>query len=155
MHQLIRTWLWTGVIFSATAFAAVAEAPIEVRGTRAEQDSPESFTVTGWVTELIGRNRIGTSILSAELLRRNVGELGSVKVRIDGRTFNARLMSEAVYEEVVANPLLWEVLNADVICIVKRPGPLSHVELIVPHDEAGAPFKARQRMPVRMELAVN
>ncbi len=165
MHQLIRTWLWMGMgralpvmfmivaMFIATASAVGAEASIEVRSTRAEQDPPESFAVTGWVTELIGGNRIGTSIPSAQLLRRKVGELDSVKVRINGKTFNARLMSEAVYEKVVDNPLLWEMLKADVICLVKKPGPLSHVELIVPQGEAS--LKARQQMPVRMELAIN
>lgn len=166
MHQLIRTRLRVGAgralpvmslvvaMSIVTASAAGAETSVEVRGTRAEQDPPESFAVTGWVTELIGRNRIGTSILSAQLLRRNVGELDSVKVRINGRTFNARFMSEAVYEKVADNPLLWEALKADVICLVKRPGPLSHVELIVPQGEAGGSLKARQQMPVRMELAI-
>lgn len=167
MYQLIRTWLWMGTcrvlpvklmvvaMFIATASAVGAEASTDMRGARAEQDPPESFAVTGWVTELIGKNRIGTSIPSAQLLHRNIGELGSVKVRINGKTFNARLMSEAVYEKVIDNPLLWEMLKADVICLVKKPGPLSHVELIVPQDEAGASLKARQQMPVRMELAIN
>lgn len=168
MQQSTRTCLWmdagrllpavpmvAAMFIAAASTAAGAGAPVEARGTRTGQEPPAVFTVSGWVTELADGNRIGTSILSAQLLRRNAGELDNIKVRIDGRTFNARLMSEAMYEKVADNPLLREALKVDIVCLVKNPGPLSHVELIVLQDDAGASLKARHHMPVRMELVKN
>jgi len=130
--------------------------PAQAHGVRTTEGAFRSFAVSGWITDLIAQNRIGTSILSSQLLRRNVVDLDSVKVCINGTSFNARVMSEALYAKVADDPSLLEALDdAQLICLLKRPGPLSHVELIVPDSARDTVLKARLQVPVRLELARN
>lgn len=149
MYRSIRTRLAAVIMVVAAVSSAHAQEPAKARGPA------PSLTVSGWVTELIAEDRIGTSIPAAHLLRRNVADLDSVKIRINGRTLRARIMSEALYEELGDNVLLLEGLGADVICLIRPPGPLSHVELIVLDPAQRPALKARHQMPVRMELAQN
>lgn len=137
--------------------ALARDEPVEVRGVRTDKGVSGSFAVSGWITDLIAQNRIGTSILSSQLLRRNVGDFDSVTVRINGMSFSARVMSEALYAQVADDPSLLEALDgAQLICLLKRPGPLSHVELIVPDGaHRDTVLEARPQVPVRLELARN
>jgi hypothetical protein len=132
--------------FHGATVPAWAQSPLEQQ--RPKQWAPATGTpaLTGWVVS-VQSGMIYTS-MAADWRSTGISDGTVLRVRLAGRTFEARFLDPATYSRVVTDPAARRGLDMDIICTLDQSGALVVVGLGGGLPEA---FGVRAGAPVAIE----
>lgn len=119
--------LGAACLLSVIADPAQAQSPLDQQRQRANAQTVARQTWSGRVVSADG-GIIYTGIL-ADWSSTGMSDGDMLRVRLAGRTFDARFLSPAHYARVVTDPAARKGLDVDVACTVDQAGALAVVGL--------------------------
>jgi hypothetical protein len=139
------------LLFLVLPLSAMAEPnPLHAHRAAVQANVLEPVRINGWITNLVAPDRIGTSILGKTLVR-NFDELDRVRVRINGKSLDARVMSRSLFRQIMDDEAARATLDVDVVCVLDGTGPNAHLEIVALGGELTEWVHARLQMRVALE----